>query len=170
VSLDILQLVSIVIPLTVAITGVVLTLWKHRKHTQQARVSRILQPLRDIQYRLERLKVMYEEPHQDTHLHFCSELDQLNQIIHNTIVGRGLSYDIRKESKSMKNRLLDLNIRCLDVKEEYRKRKSLIRSDDVDSQNRLFDEYRMQLFKDEQIKYLVYQLVYELEKWLLKHS
>ena len=142
---------------------------KHKRELEQARVDRILRPLREMEFPLRELKVNYEMPDQYNYLRFCSAFEQLDRRIDDALRG-GLGYDIAKESKNLLDHLATLHTKYLEAKAVYHFKRSQIKSDDVDSLNRLFDEYRMQLFREEQIKNLVYSLVDELVGWLKKHA
>jgi len=166
--LDILQLVPLFLAIASISSTIILGMWKHRKDLEKARVSRILQPLRDIEFRSRQLRYGYDKP--DYFLDFCVHLDQLNRIIQNDMIQRGLYHDIEKESERIKDNLVQLHGRYSKITEEYHEKQRRIRSDDVASLNRLYDEYRIQLFKDEQVKKLVFQLTDELVEWLKKHS
>jgi len=140
---------------------------KHKQELEQARVNRILQPLRGVESRLLNLKAMYE---MYNYPQFCSDLEQVSRIIKNDILEGGLGWDIVKESKSLMENLLKLIVRYLEAKAIHQWRESQIKQDDIDSINRLLNAYQIQLFNDEQIKNLVRQLTDELGNWLREHS
>jgi len=149
--------------------GYFLEIWKSHKREEKSRVDRIREPLRKIGYQLQELKVTYGMSDQYNYLRFFPALEQLDQNIE-AILKLGLSYDIAQESKSLIGNLGELHKKFLEAGAVYYFKRSQIKFDDVDSLNRLFDEYRMQLFRDEQIKNLVYSLVDELVEWLKKHA
>ena len=143
--------------------GIVQPIWKHRKEVKQARVSRILQPLREIDSRLQNLRLCYAI---SDYLHFYSELDQLNQSIEKYIIDQRLDYDIVKESDTIVNYLLQLRLTYLQAKGTYHAKRVEMSLLDVESPNRLFDQHRMQLFQDQQTKNLIDSLSEEVGKWL----
>jgi len=147
--------------------GIIQPIWKHRKEIKQARVSRILQPLRDIDSKIQNLKLCYTI---SDYLHFYSELEQLNLAVEKYIIDQRLDYDIIKESDSIVNRLLQIRLTYLQAKETYHAKRIEMSLYGVDTLNRLFDEHRMQLFQDQRIKHLVDSLSNELGKWLREHS
>jgi len=152
------------------LSGYFLEIWKNRKEAEKTRVNRILQPLREIRPKLLALKVAYEMSDQYNYERFYSDFQQVNRIITDILLKQGLDIDIGKESRSLLDFLTELNAKYHKAEETYYQTRSQIKSDDADSLNRLTDEYRRQLFKNERIKYLVYHLVDELGTWLRKHS
>jgi len=173
--LDAMQLyVAIIVGLVTIIGtvwGIIIPIWKHRKELEQARVNRILRPLRNVNFKLITLIAQYKsEYNHDLILpSFYSNLEQTIQII-KKMFENGLHYDIARESKSLNDVLTELSARFLKADETYYLMRSQIRCDDKDSLNRLFDEHRMRLFRDERIRYLIYHLHDELNKWLQKHT
>ena len=143
--------------------GIVQPIWKHRKEVKQARASRILQPLREIDSRLQNLRLCYAI---SDYLHFYSELDQLNQSIEKYIIDQRLDYDIVKESDTIVNYLLQLRLTYLQAKGTYHAKRVEMSLLDVESPNRLFDQHRMQLFQDQQTKNLIDSLSEVVGKWL----
>jgi len=147
--------------------GYLLENWRHRKEIEQARVGRILQPLRELASRLMELQSTYET--HDYQL-FYSRLEQVNRIIGSQIAERGLGWDIVKESKNMVENLFKLNQRHLVLSTIHLWRQRQIKEDNKESSIRLSIEYQIELFRDEQIRNLVRLLTDELGKWLREHS
>ena len=125
--------------------GIIQPIWKHRKEVKQARVNRILQPLREIDSKIQNLKLCYAI---SDYLHFYSELEQLDVTIKKYIIDQRLDYDIIKESDRIVDHLMKLRLIYLQAKEAYHAKRIEMSLYDVESLNRLFDEHRMQLFQD----------------------
>jgi len=147
--------------------GIIQPIWKHRKEVKQARVNRILQPLREIDSKLRNLELCYAI---SDYLHFYSDLEQLNRSIEKYIIDQRLDYDIIKESNGLVNHLMQLRLIYLKAKETYYAKRIEMSLYDTDNLNRLFDQHRMELFQDQTIKHLVDSLSDELGKWLREHS
>jgi len=139
---------------------------KHRQELEEARMGRILQPLREIRVKLRSLTDSYKTG--DDWANFCSNLGQLGNIIEDEIKRHSLDIDLSKESKSLLERLLELHKIFEEARNKFLQKDRQIH--DTESKNRLFDEYRMQLYKDEQIKKLVNYLADQVEIFLQKHA
>jgi len=165
--LDLVTFLISVITIVGILFGIVQPIWKHRKEDKQARVNRILQPLREIDSSLQNLRLCYAV---SDYLHFYSELDQLNLTIEKYIIDQRLDYDIIKESDTIVNQLIQLRLTYLQAKGTYHAKRIEMSLLDTESLNRLFDQHRMQLFQDQGIKHVVDSLSDELGKWLRDHS
>lgn len=139
---------------------------KRRMPQEQARVDRILQPLRDLRAKLHLLMSDYNSKN---YAHFFSDLKQVCKLI-DEMHTYGLDIDIDEELPAKVSIDLEkLRQKYEESRKKYEQELSKIKDDDVESRNRLFDQYRTQLLNDEEIVRVAFDLLTELEIWLREH-